>query len=1342
MNLILRCFSLKEVFIYFVLLVSFKCGYGQNEVCSKLDTSLCLFSKKFYTPVIIMEKRLFNSEDILTTDIPLLADMDGDCVSEILMPDYDGKRLLFIDSKTGLNKIEISTPYLRYASSENVATADLDGDGMPEIFIKAPTINVSFNVLGKLICYNLDGSIRWISDQRYESNLKNLIGGRIGLADFNMDGNPEIYVNNKIFNASTGAKLVDGGDNGFGIVNINGPKAFSIAAQLDGDLSDLELAAGYTIYKVKIVNLNGTTGNSMTAYNMQIDNKLIDGYTAVADINLDGILDVVVTTAGVGGEAVIYAYTLPGRIPRLIAKAYPPGNDIYIGPPSVGNIQGIGKPSIVFTRVTNLLSYMYDGTGIFKLEWRLSTTDSSGMTGLTMFDLDNDGRQEIVYRDETELKIVNGFGSQPFIVSRIECFSPTWNDYPVVADVDHTGHAKICVPCGLSADESHGRVCIFSPPDSLPGWAPARGIWNQYNYHVLNINDDLTVPRIQKSNATYMNGNYNNFLVQESLVDSNGMYKVAAASLWGEIICVQYDTATDAFDIQCNVYNRPEASRASGDSLVLSLYEGNPESGGSLIDSLNIYYNLRPGDTLRDVVIRIPRRQISSLYLVVNATRLIGNKFAETDFLIPECDYTDNVSRWEEFPDVVLVEATLCEGRTFEYRDSSYSREGKYFYISKDSRACDSEIAIVYLRRGKTSNSEFNYSGCDSARVMDTTFYDSGDWSFNFITREGCDSTVIAHVNIYRSSEVTIDQTVCDSLEWNGQTLRKTGRYPFASVNAHGCDSLTVLELVVNRTQMADEFHAHCGPFLWNGNTYTESGSYPYTTLTTNGCDSTVTLHLTVDSSVRFNESVRTCGEYMWNGKLLSKSGQYIDTFQTAQGCDSIVNLELQIQLPSQSMNVGVSCDSFEWNGIRYRQSGIYVHQTINASGCDSIAYLDLVIYGSSSFFDTMRTCGELIWNGIRLNQSGDYQFKTKNTTGCDSMAYLHLQVYKSDTIVIYQRQCDSYDWNGRMYDQTGIYVQQFMNSSGCDSLVILHLNMVQSSDTILQLGTCDSMEVFGKYYSKSGNYMIMGVNHEGCDSLIQLELKVLSSVTVQTVESCDSYTWPVNGKTYSRSGEYSEGLINQTGCDSIVMLDLEIAPTYHDEFEAETCDEYFWPVTRNAYKRSGVYNHPLVTTRKCDSILTLRLVVNPSFFKVDTVRASNAYTWPINGESYVSSGSYFENYHSERGCDSIYQLVLTIIRERGIYAPNVINPNGLNWAFTLYDNGQSIKSIEKLSIFDRWGELIWRKSQFLPNDPAEGWNGRFNDRPVVPGVYVWLARVVLEDGSVTTEYGNVTVLK
>ena len=46
------------------------------------------------------------------------------------------------------------------------------------------------------------------------------------------------------------------------------------------------------------------------------------------------------------------------------------------------------------------------------------------------------------------------------------------------------------------------------------------------------------------------------------------------------------------------------------------------------------------------------------------------------------------------------------------------------------------------------------------------------------------------------------------------------------------------------------------------------------------------------------------------------------------------------------------------------------------------------------------------------------------------------------------------------------------------------------------------------------------------------------------------------------------------------------------------------------------------------------------------------------------------------------------------------------------------------LRFYDRWGNLMFINENFVPNQPSLGWDGRFNGKPVVPGVFVYVFEV------------------
>lgn len=89
-----------------------------------------------------------------------------------------------------------------------------------------------------------------------------------------------------------------------------------------------------------------------------------------------------------------------------------------------------------------------------------------------MFDFNFDGIQEIVFRDDTFLRIFNGSVIPPIEISKSLCYSNTYLEYPVIGDIDHSGLAKICVPCGSLSNVAIGKLTVFGSPIAFPAGLP------------------------------------------------------------------------------------------------------------------------------------------------------------------------------------------------------------------------------------------------------------------------------------------------------------------------------------------------------------------------------------------------------------------------------------------------------------------------------------------------------------------------------------------------------------------------------------------------------------------------------------------------------------------------------------------------------------------------------------------------------------------------------------------------------------------------------------------------------------------------------------------------------
>lgn len=116
-----------------------------------------------------------------------------------------------------------------------------------------------------------------------------------------------------------------------------------------------------------------------------------------------------------------------------------------------------------------------------------------------------------------------------------------------------------------------------------------------------------------------------------------------------------------------------------------------------------------------------------------------------------------------------------------------------------------------------------------------------------------------------------------------------------------------------------------------------------------------------------------------------------------------------------------------------------------------------------------------------------------------------------------------------------------------------------------------------------------------------------------------------------------------------------------------------------------------------------------------------------------------------ENGCAGVDQLSITVEKVREVFIPNIFNPNAgnENKAFNIYI-GPGVREVTELRIFDRWGNVMYTRSNYIPEtlNPDDGWNGTQNGVPLIPGVYMYYCKVSFIDGRVLNYTGDVTLVR
>lgn len=77
-----------------------------------------------------------------------------------------------------------------------------------------------------------------------------------------------------------------------------------------------------------------------------------------------------------------------------------------------------------------------------------------------------------------------------------EIRSWTGFEYPSIADIDGDGSADMIVMGSYRGSDTQGYIFAVQADPLQTSFAPAPKVWNQFMYHPLKINEDLTTPLI------------------------------------------------------------------------------------------------------------------------------------------------------------------------------------------------------------------------------------------------------------------------------------------------------------------------------------------------------------------------------------------------------------------------------------------------------------------------------------------------------------------------------------------------------------------------------------------------------------------------------------------------------------------------------------------------------------------------------------------------------------------------------------------------------------------------------------------------------------------------------
>ncbi len=345
------------------------------------------------------------------------------------------------------------------------AAADFDGDGIVEIVVASRWYGDNGN--GAISVIDNNGVIKKQITKVDADNFK--LVGNIDVADINNDGSLEFTLGNAIYNYDTGALFEFGTD--------WSPSSVIFDANNDGVQ---EVLARGKLYDVNGVELWSYVGEKDV------------WFSSVADIDNDGQPEVILSIPAWNTspeKSRLVALESNGNVKWEVNNEANPGGGVQ----AISNFLGSNNIAIVYAGFTSI--DMYDGQGQFV--WSVPNVDSGGQIGVSAYDFNGDGIDEVIVQDHLTVRVLNGLNGE--VLSTVSNSTATLWEYPIVVDLEGDNNAELITVSNnyKSSYSINNGVTVYGTTDISKPWKNATRIWNQHSYHQTNINQDGTLPTVE-----------------------------------------------------------------------------------------------------------------------------------------------------------------------------------------------------------------------------------------------------------------------------------------------------------------------------------------------------------------------------------------------------------------------------------------------------------------------------------------------------------------------------------------------------------------------------------------------------------------------------------------------------------------------------------------------------------------------------------------------------------------------------------------------------------------------------------------------------------------------------
>lgn len=363
-----------------------------------------------------------------------------------------------------------------------------------------------------------------------------------------------------------------------------------------------------------------------------------------------------------------------------------------------------------------------------------------------------------------------------------------------------------------------------------------------------------------------------------------------------------------------------------------------------------------------------------------------------------------------------------------------------------------------------------------------------------------------------------------------------------------------------------------------------------------------------------------------------------------------------------------------------------------------------------------------------------------------------------------------------QLYSIAGIYNVQLIaaNSSGCKDTATTIINAYAlpainaGVDTMICKGTGITLHATGGVnyvWSPSAglscnncanpvampdsatNYLLTGTSAQGCVNTANIMVKVKYPFTMIT--SPGDTLCKGNTVRLFATGAYTYSWSPASGLNSTTSSTPIASPSSSTIYKVIGTDDHGC-FRDTGYVSVKVFPIPTVDAGADKTINAGQMVDLVPIISPDVTTVLWSPTGSIFRNSYpaitvkpMGTTEYTVVVKNNGGCTAKDKVTIFVIcNGANVFIPNTFSPNGDGVNDVFYPRGNGLFNIKTLRVFNRWGEVVFEKNSFTPNDASAGWDGTYKGIKLSPDVYVYTLDILCDNSSVLTFKGNIALIR